>query len=182
MFDKKNYEENKVNLNYLTNKTFDNYYKYKEYTYIKDIVKNSRIISVGFDPMIAVMNDIKVIDGYHNMYPLNYKKKFRKIIEKELENNKKLKEYYDNWGSRVYAFYSNKNNLLLNFHHAKKIGASYVISKFPIENENLKAALILPDGKIDSPAFLVFENYEKILKWNRSLRFGISVCTLANMI
>ena len=51
-----------------------------------------------------------------------------------------------------------------------------------IENENLKAALILPDGKVDSPAFLVFENYEKILKWNRSLRFGISVCTLANKI
>tara|TARA_B100000686_G_scaffold301332_1_gene336540 strand:- start:83 stop:805 length:723 start_codon:yes stop_codon:yes gene_type:complete len=47
---------------------------------------------------------------------------------------------------------------------------------------NYEAALILPDGKINSPAFLVFENYEKILKWNRSLRFGISVCTLANMI
>ena len=47
---------------------------------------------------------------------------------------------------------------------------------------NLKAALILPDGKEGSPAFLVFRNYEKILKWNRSLRFGISVCTLANMI
>ena len=47
---------------------------------------------------------------------------------------------------------------------------------------NLKAALILPDGKPDTPAYLVFENYEKILKWNRSLRFGISVCTLADMI
>ena len=47
---------------------------------------------------------------------------------------------------------------------------------------NLKAALILPDGKSDTPAYLVFSNYEKILKWNRSLRFGISVCTLANMI
>ena len=47
---------------------------------------------------------------------------------------------------------------------------------------NLKAALILPDGKPNTPAYLVFNNYEKILKWNRSLRFGISVCTLANMI
>jgi len=47
---------------------------------------------------------------------------------------------------------------------------------------NLKAALILPDGKPDTPAYLVFQNYEKILKWNRSLRFGISVCTLANKI
>jgi len=49
-------------------------------------------------------------------------------------------------------------------------------------NTNLKAALVIPDGKAETPAFLVFENYEKILKWNRSLRFGISVCTLANMI
>jgi membrane-bound lytic murein transglycosylase B len=47
---------------------------------------------------------------------------------------------------------------------------------------NLKAALILPDGKLETPTFLVFDNYEKILKWNRSLRFGISVCTLAGMI
>ena len=47
---------------------------------------------------------------------------------------------------------------------------------------NLKAALILPDGKDESPAYLVFDNYEKILKWNRSLRFAISVCTLAKKI
>ena len=47
---------------------------------------------------------------------------------------------------------------------------------------DLKAALILPDGKDGSPAYLVFRNYEKILKWNRSLRFAISVCTLANEI
>jgi len=47
---------------------------------------------------------------------------------------------------------------------------------------NLKAALILPDGKPETPLFLVFDNYEKILKWNRSLRFGVSVCTLAGMI
>jgi len=49
-------------------------------------------------------------------------------------------------------------------------------------NSNLKAALILPDGNENSPAYLVFQNYEKILKWNRSLRFAISVCTLSNMI
>ena len=49
-------------------------------------------------------------------------------------------------------------------------------------DKNYKAALILPDGKENTPMFLVFDNYEKILKWNRSLRFGISVCTLAQMI
>ena len=54
-------------------------------------------------------------------------------------------------------------------------------------NDKYKAALIIPDlavseGSMNSPAFLVFENYEKILQWNRSLRFGVTVCTLANMI
>ena len=49
-------------------------------------------------------------------------------------------------------------------------------------NKSLRAALILPDGDENSPAYLVFNNYEKILNWNRSLRFGISVCTLANEI
>jgi len=75
---------------------------------------------------------------------------------------------------------------------ARKISNKLKISKWKSKgvikfdgtefDTNLKAALILPDGKLDTPTFLVFENYEKILKWNRSLRFGISVCTLANMI
>ena len=48
--------------------------------------------------------------------------------------------------------------------------------------DDQKAALIIPDGDISSPKYLVFQNYEKILKWNRSLRFAITVCTLADMI
>ena len=55
------------------------------------------------------------------------------------------------------------------------------INKLNID-KNLVAALILPDGKPNTPTYLIFSNYEKILKWNRSLRFGISVCTLAEMI
>ena len=37
---------------------------------------------------------------------------------------------------------------------------------------------IIPDAENLEPAFIVFENYEKILQWNRSLRFGLAVCTL----
>ena len=50
--------------------------------------------------------------------------------------------------------------------------------------ENLNAAIIIPDkdiipgAKTLSPAYIVFENYEKILNWNRSLRFALAVCTL----
>ena len=49
-----------------------------------------------------------------------------------------LKNYYDNWGSRVYAFYNDENNIMLNFQSAKTLGANYVISKFPIKNNRLK--------------------------------------------
>ncbi len=50
--------------------------------------------------------------------------------------------------------------------------------------DNLTAAIIIPDKDIIpgaetlSPAYIVFENYEKILNWNRSLRFALAVCTL----
>ena len=138
VFNKNSYNSNKAKLSNSINRTFDNYYKFDDYAFIKNIVKSSRVMSVGLDPMVAVMNDIRVIDGYHTIYPLNYKIKFRKIIEKELEKNIELKNYYDDWGGRVYAFYSDENNLMLNFQYAKKIGADYVISKFPINNNELK--------------------------------------------
>ena len=51
-------------------------------------------------------------------------------------------------------------------------------------NGNLMAAIIIPDKDIIpgaetfSPAYIIFDNYEKILNWNRSLRFALAVCTL----
>ena len=54
---------------------------------------------------------------------------------------------------------------------------------YKIDN-NLIASIITPDKDIVpnsenlEPAYIVFENYEKILQWNRSLRFGLAVCTL----
>ena len=51
-------------------------------------------------------------------------------------------------------------------------------------NRNYKVAIVTPDKDIVanakklSPAYIVFDNYETILKWNRSLRFSLAVCTL----
>ena len=41
--------------------------------------------------------------------------------------------------------------------------------------------LIRPDGK-DGPIFLVTTNYEKLLNWNRSLRFAITVGLFADLL
>ena len=138
LINKNNYQKNKLTFNLNSSNTFDGYYKFEVYSFIKSIVKQDRVMSVGIDPMIAVMNDIKVIDGYHTIYSMEYKKKFRKIIANELEINNILKNYYDNWGNRVYAFYSDSNKLLINFKEAKAIGADYIISAFPIENLDLE--------------------------------------------
>ena len=72
-------------------------------------------------------------------------------------------------------------------HHKKKFKD---LKKFIIKSDsyivdnNLIGAIITPDKDIIpnsknlEPAYIVFENYEKILQWNRSLRFGLAVCTL----
>ena len=53
-------------------------------------------------------------------------------------------------------------------------------------DNNLLSAIITPDKDIIpgsntyTPAYLIYNNYEKILNWNRSLRFALAVCTLKN--
>ena len=52
--------------------------------------------------------------------------------------------------------------------------------KFKI-NPNTKARLVKPDGKV-SDVFMVFNNYEKLLNWNRSLRFAITIGIFADLL
>jgi len=53
-------------------------------------------------------------------------------------------------------------------------------------DNNETVGIIIPDKDIVEnsdnlkPAFIVFYNYELILKWNRSLRFALAVCNLKN--
>ena len=76
-----------------------------------------------------------------------------------------------------------------NIHSTKKVNylKKYIQnSNFLDSHDNLNAAIITPDAEIVenpdklSPAYIVFDNYKLILKWNRSLRFALAVCTLKN--
>ncbi len=73
--------------------------------------------------------------------------------------------------------------------HSKKMLKKYKkyirnYSDLDIKDESQKVAIVTPDKDIIpnaltlSPAYVVFDNYEIILKWNRSLRFALAVCTL----
>ncbi|WP_435149743.1 lytic murein transglycosylase [Candidatus Pelagibacter bacterium nBUS_32] len=75
-----------------------------------------------------------------------------------------------------------------NLHDKKKLEyfRKYITddSALDVKFDNMIVAIITPDKDIIpdaenlNPAYIVFENYEIILKWNRSLRFSLAVCTL----
>ena len=85
----------------------------------------------------------------------------------------------------IYIFW----NILIFFYHDKKklkYFRRYISNENLLDQkfDNLTASIITPDKDIIpdaenlSPAYIVFDNYEIILKWNRSLRFSLAVCTL----
>ena len=130
-----------------------------------DYDKNSYIdLKNNNDAYASAANYLNKI-GWNNEEPCFYKinlsnevpKKYLNVSAKKLHDKKKL-EY-------LRKYITNDDILDKRFN-------------------NLTAALITPDTDIIpeaenlSPAYVVFNNYEIILKWNRSLRFSLAVCTL----
>ena len=132
-------------------------------------------------------------------YAIDYDKNNKIELKKSLKDAVASAANYINkigWDKSMPCFYRVKLTKKINKKYintsARNISNSLKISKWikkgivSFDGSELKsiynAALIIPDGKVGTPSYLVFKNYEKILKWNRSLRFGISVCTLAEKI
>ena len=111
------------------------------------------------------LNDMGWSQNSHCFYEIqlkdNISKKYLNVSAKKLKNKKKLKFFK--------KFIKDYDNI------------SFI-------DESSKVAIITPDKDIIpgaetlSPAYIVFDNYEIILKWNRSLRFALAVCTLKDKI
>ena len=111
------------------------------------------------------LNDMGWKQDSHCFYKIqlkdNISKKYLNVSAKKLKNKRKLKYFK--------KFIKNHKNI------------SFI-------DENLRVAIITPDKDIIpgaetlSPAYIVFDNYEIILRWNRSLRFALAVCTLKDKI
>ena len=79
------------------------------------------------------------------------------------------------------------NSSARNISNKKKVNffKKYIsnFDKLNLKNNSLSAIIIpdkdiIPGAETYAPAYIVFDNYEKILTWNRSLRFALAVCTL----
>ena len=137
--------------------------------YAIDYDKNNYIdLKNNNDAYASAANYLSQI-GWNDKLPCFYKinllndvpKKYLNVSAKKLHNKKKLKYF------------------------RKYISDEYILDK---KFDNLTTSLItpdkdiIPDAETLSPAYIVFDNYEIILKWNRSLRFSLAVCTLKDKL
>ena len=148
--------------------TFKEFYSCNLFNDIKEYIgkplSSYSVASIGIHPSIALFNGLYVLDAYISNYPLEYKHKFRKIIEKELEKNENLRKYFDNWGSRCYIFVSELGsnfpirkdshtkikNLELNTNVLYDMGGRYILSAAEIMNykdNNLKFLRVFENDK-----------------------------------
>ena len=116
------------------------------------------------DAYASAANYLKKI-GWQKELPCFYRIQLNKNIPKKYLNvsAKKLK---------------NKRRLSFFKEHIKDF------EKLDFLKQDYKVAIITPDKDIIpgadtlNPAYIVFDNYDIILQWNRSLRFALAVCTL----
>src|SRR5210317_2079804 len=133
--------------------------------YAVDFDKNNSIdLKDNHDAYASAANYLNQI-GWKDNEPCFYEvqltnkipKKYLNVSAKKLHDKKKLK-YFRKYISNANILDQKYDNL-----------TSSIIT--PDKD-------IIPDAENLSPAYIVFDNYEIILKWNRSLRFSLAVCTL----
>ena len=134
-----------------------------------DFDKNSYIdLKNNDDAYASAANYLNKI-GWKNNEPCFYKIE----LSNEIPNN-----YLNTSAKKIH----NKKNL--------KYFRKYIINQDILDKkfDNLTTSIVTPDKDIIpdaenlSPAYIVFDNYEIILQWNRSLRFSLAVCTLKDKI
>mgnify|MGYP001563668219 FL=1 len=104
---------------------------------------------------------------------IGWKKNQPCFIKVELENNVPIK-ILNTSAKKLHSKNSFKNlkKYLIKGNNLNKIDDNLIGSIITPDKD------IIPNAQNLNPAYIVFENYEKILQWNRSLRFGLAVCTL----
>ena len=71
---------------------------------ITDTGQDIRLGMIGIHPAIAQYNGFRTVDAYLQLYPLETKVRFRRIIARELGKDENLARYFDEWGNRAYLF------------------------------------------------------------------------------
>ena len=192
-FDNREYQINLINILYrnfvpkakiilINRPSFREYFAEKLFNdikkYIKTPLEDYRVVSLGMHPSIAQYNGFYTLDSFLNIYSLNYKHKFRVIIENELNKHKTLKDMFDKWGCRCYLYSSELydkcfpicskeknitvNNLEINTKALKELGGKYILSAVKIKKYkklNLKFEKVFDNDESFWKIYLYKINY-----------------------
>jgi hypothetical protein len=116
-----------------------------------------KLAFVGIPPSVAHLNGFSTVDGYWYLYPIEYKKRFRRVIANEIARDPELETYFDQFGSRAYVFsaelwrkipepdrwsflvtrskgITRVERLAIDVDALRELGASYVVSSVEIGN------------------------------------------------
>ena len=136
--------------------------------YALDYNSNSVIDLKSIDDSFASAANYLSKIGWNSNKPCFYKIKLRETIPNNYLNKSAKSIGY----KKKFSFYKK----YINGYDKLNINKNTYVAIITPDKD------IVPDSEIYSPAYLIFENYEKILKWNRSLRFALAVCTLKEKI
>ena len=132
-----------------------------------------------------------IIDNYFHKYFLLDEPISKKSLSSFLGKSNPFSGGYIELFLELYSIckdqkYLNISAKKLNDKKQLKFFRKYIQNNSTIPNnyDDLEVAIItpdkdiIPDAETLNPAYVVFNNYEIILQWNRSLRFALAVCTL----
>tara|TARA_B100001175_G_scaffold239292_1_gene205578 strand:+ start:546 stop:1544 length:999 start_codon:yes stop_codon:yes gene_type:complete len=146
------------------------------FQFMPSTIKNYAIDYNNDDLIDLKSNEDSFASAANYINKLGWKKKSPCFYKIQLKKNIPIK-YLNTSAKKI----NNKRK----FKYFKK----YIVNNENINiDDNLVTGIITPDreivenSKLLEPAYLTFDNYELILKWNRSLRFALAVCTLKEKI
>ena len=127
--------------------SFKSYYRSKDFKIIKKLVGEKRTFTIGHDPFVSVVNNIKVTGGYYRYYPLAYKYKYIEIVEDQIKyieqksvssSLTKQISKFKNTGQKLYSFYNEGDEFKINLNKLKELDVKFIVSKYFLENKNLE--------------------------------------------
>lgn len=148
---------------------WDEFYAEDVYEQVEEYIGKDkstyRTVSLGITPAAALYNGFYCLDGYSNMYSLEYKHEFRETMAKELDKLEELRVYFDTWGNRCYLFNAETGNYMLIDKHngasyenleldtAKlyEMGARYLFSAMPINHAEEMGLELMRETPFSTP-------------------------------
>ena len=167
-------------------------------TFVLQVMEGNKLyLCRGYDNMKDLVKNIDERWGDNGWQNKTFKKWKSKYPEDnafgKVKPNKVMSTIYSYWPDLSYisenvdpSKMKYRRHIVVDIHQGDDSWNKFVeqTKKGVSNDKKLKNAIntpykdIIPNAETLNPAYIVFDNYEIILKWNRSLRFALAVCTL----